>query len=112
MPGLHSLALPSKMADFIVTKPGTFSVTYAYSPGVNDPATLSGITITSGLRDSSRGYHPLTVTKAGDNLSFTLTSDTDDWAAGQAVYDVKLQSGAVVWFFSKTLVTVSEAITQ
>jgi hypothetical protein len=52
------------------------------------------------------------VTKAGDNLSFTLTSDTADWAAGQAIYDVKLQAGAVIWFFPKTLVTISEGITQ
>lgn len=100
------------MADFIVTKPGTFSVTYAYTPGAGDPANLSTITVTSGLRDSNRGYHPLTVTKAVDNLSFTLTSDTSDWAAGQAIYDVKLQTGGVIWFFPKTLVTIAEGITQ
>ena len=100
------------MADFIVTKPGTFSVTYAYTPGAGDPANLSTITVTAGLRDSNRGYHPLTVTKAGDNLSFTLTSDTADWSAGQAVFDVKLQTGGVIWFFPKTLVTISEGITQ
>lgn len=100
------------MADFIVTKPGTFSVTYAYTPGAGDPANLSTITVTAGLRDSNRGYHLLTVTKAGDNLSFTLTSDTADWAAGQAVFDVKLQTGGVIWFFPKTLVTISEGITQ
>lgn len=100
------------MADFIVTKPGTFSVTYAYTPGAGDPANLSTITVTSGLRDSNRSYHPLTVTKAVDNLSFTLTSDTSDWAAGQAIYDVKLQTGGVIWFFPKTLVTIAEGITQ
>ena len=100
------------MADFIVTKPGTFSVTYAYGPGAGDPADISGITITAGLKDSSRVYHPLTVTKAVNNLSFTLTSDTDNWALGQAIYDVKLQTGGVVWFFPKTQVGIAEAITQ
>jgi hypothetical protein len=100
------------MADFIVTKPGTFSITYGYTPGAGDPANLSSITITSGLRDSSRAYHTLTVTKAVDNLSFTLTSDTESWAAGQAVFDVKLQAGQVKWFFPKTLVTISEGVTQ
>jgi hypothetical protein len=100
------------MADFIVTKPGTFSVTYTYTPGAGDPANLSTITLTAGFRDSNRGYHPLTLTKAGDNLSFTITSDTADWATGQGVFDVKLQAGGVIWFFPKTLVTVSESVTQ
>ncbi len=100
------------MSDFIVTRPGTFSVTYTYTPGAGDPANLSTITLTSGLQDSNNAYHTLTVTKAVDNLSFSLTSDTSDWALGQAVFDVKLQAGEVVWFFPKTQVAVAKGITQ
>jgi hypothetical protein len=100
------------MSNYIITKEATFSISYAYVPGASDPATLAGITITSGLIDGAGAYHPLTVTKAGDNMSFTLSSDTDTWAVGQATYDVRLQNGAVVQFFPKTFVNISKGITQ
>jgi hypothetical protein len=100
------------VSNYIITKEATFSVSYAYAPGASDPATLASITITSGLLDAAGGYHPLTVTKAVDNMSFTLSSDTDDWSVGQATYDVRLQFGAVTQFFPKTAVNVSKGITQ
>jgi hypothetical protein len=100
------------MANYSLVKDSTFSVSYAYAPGAGDPATLSGITLTAGLVDGAGAYHPLTVTKAGDNMSFTLSSDTTAWALGQATYDVRLQNGAVIQYFPKTFVNVSQGITQ
>ena len=100
------------MSNYSLVKDSTFSVSYAYAPGAGDPSTLAGITITSSLLDAAGAYHPLTVTKAVDNLSFTLSSDTDAWSLGQATYDVRLQNGAVIQYFPKTFVNVSQGITQ
>jgi hypothetical protein len=100
------------MADVTLAKGATFSLTYDYTPDAGGETDLSNSVITSGLLDAAEAYHPLTVTVAEDNLSFTLTADTSGWAVGKGIYDVKVSTNGVVWFFPKAPVFVTTPITQ
>lgn len=69
----------------------TFGCSWTWTPGAGEPANLIGTTITSTLRDRCGDEYAMTVTLAGNGLSFTTNypGDTSDWALGQANWDIR-----------------------
>lgn len=70
----------------------TFAADCAWTPGTGDPADLLTTDIASSVIDAAGIEYALTVTKAVDGLSFTLTypAGTSSWTLGLAKWDIKL----------------------
>jgi hypothetical protein len=93
----------------------SFSSTWTWTPGAGEPATLTGTTITSTLRDSANNDYDMTVVIAAGGLSFTATyvGDTSDWAVGLASWDIRFQfPGGPVTHSTKFRVQILGTITQ
>jgi hypothetical protein len=86
-----------------VSQGNTFACTFTWTPGVDGPANLLTTTLTSSFEDRDGNVYPLTVTKAVDGLSFTVTytGDTSNWAIGLGKWDIKFA-------FSSTSISRSE----
>ena len=81
----------------------TFAATVTYTPEAGGPANLLTTTVTSSVIDYSGAVYPLTITMAGNGLSFVASySSTDAWALGSARWDVRFTYGTTV-FFSETM---------
>jgi len=81
----------------------TFAATVTYTPEAGGPANLLTTTVTSSVIDYSGAVYPLTITMAGDGLSFVASfSPTDAWALGSSRWDIRFAYGSTV-FFSQTL---------
>ena len=93
------------MSTSVIFKRGTtFAGTCTYTPDAGGPATITAVTISSDIILSDGTTVPLTITKAGNGLSFVASSaaSTANWALGTARWDIKfVNSGAV--FFSDTM---------
>jgi hypothetical protein len=74
-----------------VSQGNTFACTFTWTPGATGPANLLTTTITSTLEDRDFNEYAMTVTTAGDGLSFTVTyaGSTASWALGLARWDIK-----------------------
>ena len=74
-----------------VSQGNTFACTFTWTPGATGPANLLTTTISSSLEDRQGNSYELTITKAGDGLSFTVTypGSTADWAIGLGKWDIK-----------------------
>jgi hypothetical protein len=74
-----------------VSRGNSFACTFTWTPGTAGPANLLTTTITSTLEDRQMNTYQMTVTKAGDGLSFTVAyaGDTSSWAIGNARWDIK-----------------------
>jgi len=74
-----------------VSQGNTFACTFTRTPGATGPANLLTTTITSSLEDRDFNEYAMTVTVAGDGLSFTVTDagSTASWALGLARWDIK-----------------------
>jgi endonuclease YncB( thermonuclease family) len=74
-----------------VSQGNTFACTFTWTPGTGGPANLLATTLTSSLEDSADNSYSMTVTKAIDGLSFTVTyaGDTSNWAVGLGKWDIK-----------------------
>jgi hypothetical protein len=74
-----------------ISQGNTFACTFAWTPGASGPANLLGTTLTSDFMDRSGKVYPLTVTTAGDGLSFTVqyAGSTADWLVGLGRWDIK-----------------------
>jgi len=74
-----------------VSQGNTFACTFTWTPGATGPANLLTTTITSSLEDRQSNVYDMTITKAGDGLSFTVTyaGSTADWAIGLGKWDIK-----------------------
>jgi endonuclease YncB( thermonuclease family) len=74
-----------------VSQGNTFACTFTWTPGATGPADLLTTTITSSLEDRQSNVYDMTVTKAVDGLSFTVTyaGSTADWAIGLGKWDIK-----------------------
>jgi len=78
----------------------TFTATVTYSPGADDPADLSAVTVTSQIEDGNGNKYAGSVSVAGDNLSFTVTfadTVTKTWAGNLISWDVKFVYGGVTF---------------
>jgi hypothetical protein len=74
-----------------VSQGNTFACTFTWTPGATGPANLLTTTLSSSLEDRQGNVYNMTVTKAGDGLSFTVTypGSTADWAIGLGKWDIK-----------------------
>jgi hypothetical protein len=74
-----------------VSQGNTFACTFTWTPGATGPANLLATTISSSLEDRQGNVYAMTITKAGDGLSFTVayTGSTADWAIGVGRWDIK-----------------------
>ena len=74
-----------------VSRGNTFACTFTWTPGASCPANLLTTTITSTFEDKQFNQYAMTITKAGDGLSFTVayTGSTADWAIGLGRWDIK-----------------------
>jgi len=87
-----------------VSQGNTFACTFTWTPGVDGPANLLTTTLSSTFEDRQGNVYPMTVTKAGDGLSFTVAytaGSTADWALGVGRWDIKFA-------FSSTSISRSE----
>jgi hypothetical protein len=70
----------------------TFACTFSWTPGETGPANLLATTLTSSIENRcGTTKYDLTVTKALDGLSFTVTypPGTSDWEVGPYNWDIK-----------------------
>jgi hypothetical protein len=74
-----------------VSQGNTFACTFTWTPGATGPANLLTTTLSSSLEDRQGNVYAMTITKAGDGLSFTCTypGSTADWAIGLGKWDIK-----------------------
>ena len=74
-----------------LSRGNTFACTFTWTPGATGPADLLTTTISSSLEDRQMNVYGMTVTKAVDGLSFTVTysGDTSNWAIGTPRWDIK-----------------------
>ena len=74
-----------------ISQGNTFACTFAWTPGASGPANLLTTTLTSVVEDRAGKTYELTITKAGDGLSFTTAyvGDTSTWAIGIGRWDIK-----------------------
>jgi len=79
-----------------ISRGNTFACTFTWTPGATGPANLLTTTITSTFEDKQFNQYEMTVTKAGDGLSFTVayTGDTSSWAIGGGRWDIKFAFSA------------------
>ena len=89
----------------VTFKRGTsFEASVDYTPPSGGLANLIGVTVTSTIIDADRNEYDLTVTVAGDGLSFTAVyaGDTGSWGIGTARWDIKFLNNDSV-FYSDTM---------
>jgi hypothetical protein len=69
----------------------TFACTFSWTPGATGPVNLLATTISSSLEDRDGNIYAMTVTKAGDGLSFTVAypGSTATWGLGLGKWDIK-----------------------
>ena len=82
-----------------VSQGNTFACTFTWTPGATGPANLLATTITSTLEDRDNASYPMSITVAGDGLSFTVAytaGSTANWALGLARWDIKFVFGSTV----------------
>ena len=79
-----------------VSRGNTLACTFTWTPGASGPANLLTTTLTSTFEDRALNQYPLTVTKAVDGLSFTVSyaGDTSNWAIGLGRWDIKFAFSA------------------
>lgn len=74
-----------------ISQGNSFACSFVWTPGPSGPANLLTTTLTSTFEDKCGQQYPLTVTKALDGLSFTVSypGDTADWHVGLGRWDIK-----------------------
>lgn len=74
-----------------ISQGNTFACSFVWTPGPSGPANLLTTTLTSTFEDKCGKQYPMTVTKALDGLSFTVSyaGDTADWSVGLGRWDIK-----------------------
>lgn len=102
------------MADTVqFTRGNTFACTFVWTPGATGPANLLTTTLSSTLQDKCGNEYAMTVTKAGDGLSFTVqfAGDTSDWHLGLGRWDIRFAFPSGVSHSDVFRVNVVESIT-
>jgi len=102
------------MATTVTMKRGTtLAGTVNYTAGAG-PANLLGTTVTSDVIDSAGTTYHLTVTMAGDGLSFVLRYDgsTTDWNTGTGRWDIKFSTGGTVFYTETIRILIIDEVTH
>ena len=103
------------MATSVIFKRGTtFAGTCTYTPDAGGPATITSVTISSDIILSDNTVVPLTITKAGNGLSFVAqtSASTANWALGTARWDIKFINSGSVYFSETMRLTVIDQVTN
>jgi hypothetical protein len=80
------------MADTVTISQGnSFACVFTWTPGATGPANLLATTLSSTVEDKCGNTYAMTITKAGDGLSFTVAyaGSTADWSLGLGKWDIK-----------------------
>lgn len=91
----------------------TFTATVTYIPLATDPADLSATTVTSSIEADGILYSG-TVTKAGDNMSFTVvftSAVSSGFCTGPILWDVKFVTGSVTFYSATETILCVDNIT-
>ena len=75
----------------------TFGAVVTYTPETGWPANLTGVTITSNIRDSRNTLFDFTVVLTSPT-TFNVTMDaavTEKWAVGTAFWDIRFDWGTI-----------------
>ena len=102
------------MSSFTFKRGGTFTATVTYTPETGGLTDLLGSTITSHIKDSAGVYHELTTSLNGAGLVITIGdpyADTEEWATGEAKWDIRVSEGGVVFYSQTITFTVIPAVT-
>lgn len=102
------------MSSFTFKRGGTFTATVTYTPEAGGLTDLLGSTITSDIRDSAGVYHSLSTSLNGAGLVITISDpygDTEDWATGEAKWDIRVSEGGVVFYSQTITFTIIPAVT-
>lgn len=102
------------MAETVTFKRGnTFAANCAWTPGAGDPANLLTTDLASSVKDACGNEYVLTVTKAGDGLSFVLSypAGTSGWNTGLARWDIKLTYAGGITRTETLRINVVEEVT-
>lgn len=103
------------MSTTVIFKRGTsFAGTCTYTPDTGGPSTITSVTITSNIILSDNTTVPLSITKAGNGLSFVAatTASTAEWALGTAKWDVKFNYNGSIFFSDTMRLTVIDQVTN
>jgi hypothetical protein len=103
------------MTQIAFKRGSSFVAKVGYTPDPGDPETVHDMVITSQVRTPG-GNHiaTLTVVKAADGLSVTVTSPegTGDWPYGPARWDVKFDYHGDVVFSPTVALYIEQEVTQ
>ena len=89
--------------DIIQFKRGsTFGASVTYTASEGSPPDLTGLTITSDIRDSAGKLYSCTVVVTSSTTFTVSFSDTSNWHLGSAYWDIRFSDGII--FFSETAV--------
>ena len=102
------------MSSFTFKRGGTFTATVTYTPETGGLTDLLGSTITSHIKDAAGEYHTLTTSLDVTGLIITIGdpyADTEDWATGEAKWDIRVSEGGVVFYSQTITFTVIPAVT-
>jgi len=80
----------------------TFGASVTYTASEGSPPDLTGLTITSDIRDSAGKIYSCTVVVTSSTTFTVSYSNTADWHLGSAYWDIRFSDGIV--FFSETAV--------
>lgn len=91
----------------------TFTATVVYIPSASDPADLSSVTVTSSINVDGTEYIG-TVTKAVDNMSFTVVHTaavTATFTLGGAEWDAKFVYSSTTFYSATEGFLITDNIT-
>ena len=103
------------MSTSVIFKRGTtFAGTCTYTPDTGGPSTITSVTITSNIILADGVTVPLTITKAGNGLSFvaSTSASTGEWALGTARWDIKFVNAGAVFFSDTMRLSVIDQVTN
>jgi hypothetical protein len=73
--------------------------------GPSAPADLTGVTVSSSVRDSAHKLYALTVTVTSPTtFSLSYAGDSSDWFLGTAYWDIRFAYGSGSVFYTQTLI--------
>ena len=89
----------------------TFGATVTYTPETGWPTNLTGVTVTSDIRDANRKLYTCTVVITSPTTFTVTNSSTDLWAVGSAYWDIRFTKDGTVFFSDTVVINVIDNVT-
>ena len=94
-----------------IKRASTFGAACTYVPEQGGPADLTGVTITSDIRDSKGKVSTNTVVVI-DPTHFNITNDDSSaWSLGSGYWDIKFSKNGVVFYSDTVIINIIPQIT-